>query len=110
MDLMKCLADWQAKDDARESVPGEHAMVAAAGGALIVAALLGRGGISGTVKALLGGALLVRAASGRDGIACWSRCGDGSSKNRDGGEASATAGQRPAWDFPKSPEQAPGGE
>lgn len=109
MDLMKCLADWQAKDDARESVPGEHAMVAAAGGALIVAALLGRGGISGTVKALLGGALLVRAASGRDGVACWS-CSGGGAKKPAAGEAPANAGQRPAWDFPKSPEQVPGGE
>ena len=113
MDLMKCLTEWQAKDDARDSLPGEHALVAAAGGALIVSALLGRGGIAGTLKALLGGALLVRAASGRDGVACWT--GGGAKADKDEGAEGhegpqGKPGQRPAWEFPKSPVQKPDGE
>ena len=110
MDLMKCLTEWQAKDDARDSLPGEHALVAAAGGALIVSALLGRGGISGTVKALLGGALLVRAASGRDGVACWSGRGRQRDERAGAEDAGTPSGKRPAWEFPRSPEQKPGGE
>lgn len=70
MSLTDRLNKWQACDDARDSAPGEHLMVAAAGGALIVSALFAPSAFRATLRAMLGGALLVRAASGRDGLAC----------------------------------------
>ena len=69
MNLTQCLRELRAYDTRRESLPGEHAMAAAAGGALLVAALFAPSPLRATLRALLGGALLVRAATGRDGLA-----------------------------------------
>ena len=97
MILTECLQQWCDRDAARDSLPGEHALVAAAGGALIVSALFAPSAARATLRAMLGGALLVRAASGRDGVARWSATARPQA-------AAATAGQEPgdAWPFPKS--------
>lgn len=98
MSLTDCLNKWQACDQARESVPGEHLMVAAAGGALIVSALFAPSVFRSSLRAMLGGALLVRAASGRDGLACLM--------------AKKKEADKPGnpWPFPKSAESAQPGE
>ncbi|WPB57480.1 hypothetical protein [Xylophilus sp. GOD-11R] len=95
MELLNCLKRWKAADDARESLPGEHAMVAAAGGALIAAAFFAPSGCRASLRAGLGGALLVRALSGRDGIARLLPPIGAPSGN-------ATQPADP-WPFPKSP-------
>ena len=94
MNLQHCMTQMMAKDQARDSLPGEHALVAAAGGALIVSALFAPSPLRATLRAMLGGALLVRAASGRDGVAQWMNTAEP--------EPEPAAGK--PWAFPKSPQ------
>lgn len=89
MSLNECLNRWRTCDEARDSLPGEHALVAAAGGVLIVSALFAPSALRSTLRAMLGGALLVRAASGREGIGRWM-------------QAPAPAAARQPWQFPTS--------
>ena len=65
---MQKLRELKAMDEARDSFPGEHWLVLAAGIAVLLAA---RRSPSPMVRALgsaAGSALLMRAASGRDGL------------------------------------------
>ena len=69
LSLQRALQSYQAWDDSRDSFPGEHWLVLAAGVALLLAASRSSSPVKRIVGAALGGALLYRAASGRDGVA-----------------------------------------
>lgn len=67
--LQRALNSYQAWDDSRDSFPGEHWLVLAAGVALLLAASRSSSPAKRIIGAALGGALIYRAASGRDGVA-----------------------------------------
>lgn len=67
--LQRALQSYQAWDDSRDSFPGEHWLVLAAGVALLLAASRSSSPAKRLAQAALGGALIYRAASGRDGVA-----------------------------------------
>jgi uncharacterized membrane protein len=66
--LQRALQSYQAWDHSRDSFPGEHWLVLAAGLALLLAARRSSSPVKQIAQAALGGALLFRAASGRDGV------------------------------------------
>jgi uncharacterized membrane protein len=69
LSLQRALPSYLAWDDSRDSFPGEHWLVLAAGLALLRASSRGSSPLQRMAQAALGGALIYRAASGRDGVA-----------------------------------------
>jgi uncharacterized membrane protein len=67
--LQRALQSYQAWDNSRESFPGEHWLVLAAGLALLLAARRSSSPVKRMAQAALGVALIYRTASGRDGVA-----------------------------------------
>jgi len=67
--LSETFSETKAWDDRRESIPGEHWLVLAAGLALLVASNRSSSLVMRAVGSAVGSALVLRAASGRDGIA-----------------------------------------
>ena len=66
--LIQSVRDLKTYDDTRDSFPGEHWLMAAAGLAVLYAASRSGTPLRRAATAAVGGAMLYRAASGRDGV------------------------------------------